>query len=185
MTLGLVLAFVFALGWVPLYLFRAETLSDALPFYRRAEQRWARVAAVVMGVHVSAACALVSVAPAVPLWRASIGLGLYALALGFWLWARVMIGPLRLTRLPDEPPRNLRQDGAFGIVRNPLYLSMLMAAAAPALVAGHAVLVLTYAGCVLALAVRAVQEERRLHAQLGAQYDAYARQVKRLVPFVW
>jgi protein-S-isoprenylcysteine O-methyltransferase Ste14 len=37
----------------------------------------------------------------------------------------------------------------------------------------------------MVLGVRAVTEEKRLRAQLGAQYDDYSKDVKRLVPFVW
>ena len=33
--------------------------------------------------------------------------------------------------------------------------------------------------------IRAEQEERRLHAQLGPAYADYCRTVKRLIPFVW
>jgi protein-S-isoprenylcysteine O-methyltransferase Ste14 len=45
--------------------------------------------------------------------------------------------------------------------------------------------VLTLVLCGVALMVRAVQEERRLRAQVGAPYDAYCRAVKRLIPYVW
>ena len=114
-----------------------------------------------------------------------LGLTLFAAAVAFWFWGRMMIGPLRVRRLPDEPPLRLQQHGAFGVVRHPLYFGYLLAAAAPLAVVPRPLFVLTFALCGVALMVRAVQEERRLRAQVGAPYDAYCRAVKRLIPFVW
>ena len=59
-----------------------------------------------------------------------------------------------------------------------------VADAAP-VVAGHLLLLPTLVAVVVALAVRAAYEEKRLREQIGPQYDDYARQVKRLLPFVW
>ena len=139
---------------------------------------------ILVAVHVTLACILVSRSEP-PLWRATAGAGLFVAGAAFWFWARLQIGPLRTTRLPDEPPIRFRRDGAFGIVRNPLYFGYLLAAAAPALVAARPVLLVTLAACCVALIVRAAQEERRLHAQLGSVYAEYGRSVKRLIPFVW
>jgi len=181
---GIFLAFVFGLGWIPLYLYRAESMGDALPHYSPVEQRWVKLTPTVIAVHVSLSCPLVSVAEPPP-WRGTAGLILFAAGVAFWFWARLQIGPLRVTRLPNEPPRQLRRDGAFGIVRNPLYFGYLVVAAAPVVVALRPVLLLTFAACVAVLTVRADQEERRLLRQLGPAYAVYRDSVKRLVPFVW
>jgi protein-S-isoprenylcysteine O-methyltransferase Ste14 len=181
---GLVLAVAFALSWIPLFACRAELINDALPYYSAAEQRWVRIAPAVVAVHATLASILVSVTDP-PLWRTLLGIVVLVAGVGFWLWARSQIGPLRVTRLPDEPPRQLRRDGPFGIVRNPLYLGYLVVAAAPMIVAARPILLLTFAACFAALVVRAEQEERRLHAQLGEAYAHYCREVKRLIPFVW
>jgi len=98
---------------------------------------------------------------------------------------RALIGPLRVRRQPYDPPFRFRQDGAFGVVRHPLYLGALVAAGAPVLVVPRAYLAGSWAFCFLALAVRAGQEEARLRAQLGQPYEEYCRGVKRLVPFLW
>jgi protein-S-isoprenylcysteine O-methyltransferase Ste14 len=178
------LAFLFGLGWIPLYVYRAESIQDALPYYTDAERRWVTLSPGIVGVHSTLACMLVSVSGSPP-WRDGVGIAVFAIGVLFWFWARAQIGPLRVTRLPDQPPTRLRQDGAFGIVRNPLFLGYLLAAAAPLIVAPRPILFVTYAACATALIVRAVQEERRLHAQLGPAYAAYCRDVKRLIPFVW
>ncbi len=181
---GLVLALLFAVGWIPLWVFRAEAMFEALPYYSVWERRWVGYSAVILAVHTSIACIVLSVSSP-PLWRAAIGVVLFLAAIGFWMWARAQIGPLRVTRLPDQPPAVLRRDGPYGIVRNPLYLSYLVAAAAPALTAARPLLALTFSACFAALAIRAAQEERRLHAQLGPAYADYCRDVRRLIPFVW
>ena len=185
MTVELALALVFTAMWIPMFLLRTESISAALPTYRSDERLSIVSTVVILTVHTSAACITVSLTRAVPAWRALVALALCAAALGLWFWGRGMIGPLRVRRLPDEPPRQLQRTGAFGIVRHPLYVSYLIAAAAPLLVAPRPLLGVSFVLCVGAIVIRALQEERRLRAQLGEPYAAYCRDVKRLIPFVW
>jgi len=185
MTLGFALALAFALGWMPLFAFRTEVVGAALPAYSPAERFWVHVTHALFSIHVTAACATLTLSEEIPMWLAALSLAVYGIAIAFWFWARLLIGPLRERRLPDQPPTSLRRDGAFGVVRNPLYLAYLVAVAAPVLAARQPLLLLTFGLCVIAVVVRATQDERRLHAQLGVEYEAYCRQVKRLVPFLW
>lgn len=185
MTLGLGLAVFFTVGWVPAFLFRAEAVGAALPHYSASEQHWVRLTVVVLSLHMTVACISVSFTPDIPPWRALLGVLAFVAGIGLWFWGRVLIGPLDVQRLPEEPPLRFRQDGAFAIVRHPLYAGFLLAASAPVLVTTRVYLTASFAVCAVVLAVRAVQEERRLRAHLGAAYDAYCRKVKRLVPFVW
>jgi protein-S-isoprenylcysteine O-methyltransferase Ste14 len=182
---GYVLALVLAAGWLSIFAFRAEAVTKSFPSYGLWERLWVLATPAVIASHVALSCALLSRMPAPPPGREAASVALCAAGVGFWLWARRAIGPMLVRRLPDEPPEMLRRDGPFGLVRNPLYFGTLLAAAAPAVAAGRPLLVITFALCVLALFVRSVQEERRLHAQLGNEYAAYCREVKRLVPFVW
>jgi len=180
----ILLAMLFGIGWAPFFLLRAESMRDALPHYGGAERFWVRVSPLIISLHVALACLMISLGHP-PGARSAIGVALFAAALSFWLWARAQIGPFDERPLPDDPPRSLRRDGPFGLVRNPLYLAYLVAAAAPAIVAGQPILLVTWLAAFAALAVRAAQEERRLRAQLGDAYDEYCRSVKRLLPFVW
>ena len=182
---AIALGVLFGLGWIPFFAYRAEAIQDALPFYAGAERFWVRATPLIVGAHVTLACALVSVAAALPPLRTALAVALYLGALVFWFRARAQIAPLDRRPLPDDPPPVLRRDGPFGLVRHPLYFAYLVAAAAPAIVAGGAILVLTWLAVFAALTIRAAQEERRLHAQLGAPYAAYCREVKRLIPFLW
>jgi protein-S-isoprenylcysteine O-methyltransferase Ste14 len=185
MTVGLLFAVVFVLGWIPVFVCRTEELTEALPSYRGPEWLWTLVTPILLATHCTLACATLSFIDDIPWWSAGLGLAVYGTAVLFWLSGRPLISPLHVRRLPDEPPQRLRRDGAFGVVRHPLYFSYLLACAAPVIVARRGLLVVTFALCALVLAVRAVLEERRLRVQLGAEYHDYCRSVKRLVPFVW
>lgn len=185
MTLGPVLAGAYTVGLALLFVLRAESLPRALPRYSPAERWSVLVTPFLITAHVTLACVVVSALGAVPGLAAALSLGVFTGGLAFWVWARVQIGPLRVSRLPDEPPLRLRRDGPFGFVRNPLYFGLLVMIAAPLLVTRRPVLLFTYVLCVVALGVRAVQDERRLHDQLGDAYATYCREVRRLIPFVW
>lgn len=76
--------------------------------------------------------------------------------------------------------------GAFAIVRNPIYLAMMLMMIAAGFALGH-LLQLTIAVplFVLATAMRVLREESLLRAQFGATYDDYAARVARLIPGIW
>jgi protein-S-isoprenylcysteine O-methyltransferase Ste14 len=183
--MGALLAAVFALGWIPLYVCRAEGWTEALPSYRGAERFWVCVTPALLATHMTAACVLLNVVPEPASWSVGLGVAIFAAAIGFWFWGRVLIGPLRVRRLPNESPLQLRRDGAFGIVRHPMYFAYLLACFAPVLVVRRVILLVTFGAAATAIVVRAIQEERRTRAQVGAPYDEYCRDVKRLLPFVW
>jgi protein-S-isoprenylcysteine O-methyltransferase Ste14 len=182
---AIALGALFGLGWIPLFAFRAEAMRAALPYYSARERFWVRTAPLLMALHVTLACTAVSLLPRLPRGRAVLGAALFAAALRFWWRARRQIGPLHRRPLPNDAPPLLRRDGPFGLVRNPLYLAYLVAAAAPAIVAAAPLLLVTWSAAFAALAVRAMQEERRLHDQLGPAYAQYCREVKSLIPFLW
>lgn len=181
---GVLLA-VFALGWIPFFIFRAEGWTEALPSYRGTERFWVFATPALLATHMTAACVMLNWTPELPLWSAILGVAIFAVAIGFWFWGRALIGPLRVRRLPDEAPLQLRRDGAFGVVRHPMYFAYLLACFAPVLVVRRGILLLTFGAAATAIVVRAIQEERRTRAQVGAPYDEYCRDVKRLLPFLW
>jgi protein-S-isoprenylcysteine O-methyltransferase Ste14 len=185
MNLGLTLAILFVLVWVAMYVFRVEATREALPLYSASERLWVLLTPAILSVHFALASITLSATSSMTLPRALLGCVAFASGAGLWFWGRVAIGPLRVRRLPEASPLRFRRDGPFRIVRNPLYLGLLIAAGAQLLVAATAILGLTFVLCAIALAVRSSQEERRLHAQLGGAYADYCREVKRLIPFIW
>lgn len=177
-------AVAYALGWLPMFVFRVEPLRQALPHYRAVERVSVLLAPAVVTLHVTLACLRLDRHPPRGLQLAA-GAGLFLASIGFWYWGRRLISPLRLRRLPHEPPLAFHRDGAFGWVRHPLYASYVAASLAPVIATGSATLALTFLFCFAVIAVRAEQEERRLRRQLGGDYENYCREVKRLIPFVW
>jgi protein-S-isoprenylcysteine O-methyltransferase Ste14 len=185
MSLGIALGLVFGLSWIPLFVFRAESVTEALPSYTPSERLWVTLTPAALTLHMMSVCVAMSLTADITWAGAGAGVVLFGSAIAFWFWGRLLIGPLRVRRLPTDPPLRLQRRGAFGVVRHPLYLGYLLAAAAPLAVVPHPLFVLTFALSSVGLIVRAVQEERRLRAQVGAPYDDYCRDVKRLIPFVW
>lgn len=76
--------------------------------------------------------------------------------------------------------------GPFALVRNPIYLAMLLMTIAAGIALGHIVhLTVAVPLFILATAMRVSREERLLREQFGAAYDEYAQRVSRLIPGVW
>lgn len=185
MSGGDLVALIYGLGWLPMFVFRAEAVGESMPHYQGVERRWVRITPLVLTIHITACCMTLSVSS--PLSRLGLlaGSTAFAMAITFWFWGRSLISPLRQTRLPDDPPLQFHRDGAFAVVRHPLFSSYILACSAPLFVVPRVYLIMTFLACVFALRKRAVQEEIRLHEQLGPPYAAYCREVKQLVPFLW
>ena len=102
----------------------------------------------------------------------------------FGIGGAVSLGRNR-TAFPEPlPEARLVRTGVYGIVRHPLYTSVILLSFAWALgwrsLPGLALAVAT----LVFLDAKARHEERRLRAKF-ADYDRYAREVKRLVPWIY
>ena len=184
MTTGYALALLFAAGWLPVLRLRAETWGDALPEYEPGERVWVVASFVILTTHFTLGCMAATAAP-ITVWRALASAAVFVGGMGVWLWGRSGIGPIGVRRVPSQSPGEFRRDGAFAVVRNPMYLGTLLASGAPVVATPKPALLLGFALCGLALSMRAIQDERRLHRQLGPAYAEYCREVKRLIPFIW
>jgi protein-S-isoprenylcysteine O-methyltransferase Ste14 len=90
-----------------------------------------------------------------------------------------------MVRIQKERGQTVISSGPYRVVRHPMYAGFLLFVVGTALLLGSWLGLL--AGVILAVAVarRAVLEERMLRAELDG-YDAYAARVRfRLVPGVW
>lgn len=183
MSAGLALLLVVA--WGVVFFFRTESLRGALPVYGRAERFWVVFTPAVLTVHFSVFGTSLAAGEPVGTWRGLVGALVFTAGIGLWFCGRRAVGPVRIRRMPDDPPVRFRRDGPFGAVRNPLACGMLIAALAPLIIRPSAILVLTFLAGAVCLVVRIFQEERRMVAQLGPIYETYRRDVKRLIPFVW
>jgi len=185
MTTGHALALLFAAGWLPVLRLRAETWGSALPEYEPGERAWVVASFAILTAHFTLGCLATTAMTQIPLWRAAASAAVFVGGMCVWLWGRASIGPLGRRRVPSEKPSEFRRDGAFAVVRNPMYLGSLLASGGPLVAAPRPALLLGFLLCGLALSMRAIQDERRLHRQLGPIYEQYCREVKRLIPFIW
>ena len=116
-------------------------------------------------------------------WLAGIGLALFALGLGFAIWARLHIGRNWGTPMTQKEEPELVTSGPYRFVRHPIYSGILLAGVGTALALSW----LWLAAVALAgiyFVYSATVEERFLAAQFPDAYPAYKRSTKMLVPFV-
>jgi protein-S-isoprenylcysteine O-methyltransferase Ste14 len=111
------------------------------------------------------------------------GITLTALGVAFSLWSIVTLGRHYDLVLEVHQDHELVRRGPYALVRHPVYTGLALHFAGACLATGNLVLI---AGTLLvsypAFYARARTEERLLRDQLGAEYDAYAREVPMLVP---
>ncbi len=117
-------------------------------------------------------------------WREAVGLVLFALGLGFAIWARVHIGRNWGTPMTQKVEPELVTSGPYRLVRHPIYSGILTAGIGSALALSWFWLVpVALAGSYFIYA--ATVEERYLTEQFPDTYPAYKRSTKMLVPFVF
>lgn len=123
-------------------------------------------------------------APAGPVHAAAVilGIALLAVAALFAVWG---YGSLGRSFSPEAEVRTdtvLVTGGAFGLVRHPMYLSILLLWGGSALALLSPLMALCWLALVPAFAARSRAEERLLTRHFGSAYSAYAARVPMLVP---
>jgi len=111
---------------------------------------------------------------------------LIAGGIGLRAWSIATLGRFFQYRIEVQAGHRVITDGPYRCVRHPSYSGLALVLAGIALATGDvlslvAVAILGGAG----LAVRIRAEERQLTEALGAQYERFAAQRKRLVPRIW
>ena len=124
------------------------------------------------------------------LWRTPevISWAMVALAIAgfaFTWWARIHLGRLWSSSVSRKAHHHIVDTGPYGIVRHPIYTGIIVASTATAAQRGTAQAWLGMGLMTLGWYIKARLEEQFLRGELGAEsYDAYARRVPMLVPFV-
>lgn len=124
------------------------------------------------------------------LWQIgqSVAWGMVALTtigLSFSWWARVHLGRLWSRWVARKADHKVIQTGPYAWVRHPIYTGVCLAILATAVMFGTAFAYLGAASIILSFYVKARLEERFLREELGTEaYDAYAKRVPMLVPFL-
>ncbi len=128
--------------------------------------------------------------PASLIWELGLGAAwaMVALSVGGFLfawWARIHLGRLWSSGITRKEHHRVVDTGPYAFVRHPIYTGLYLALAATAALRGSALAAL--GACMMAFGwyLKARREERFLREELGAAaYDAYARRVAMLVPFI-
>jgi protein-S-isoprenylcysteine O-methyltransferase Ste14 len=110
---------------------------------------------------------------------------LLAAGIGFAFWARAHLGRFWSGAVVLKEGHQLVRSGPYAIVRNPIYTGLLVAFLGTALLVGTAVGFAALAAILASFLLKIRAEERLLAEQFGEAFEAYRREVKRLVPGVW
>ncbi len=100
------------------------------------------------------------------------------------VWARLHLGRNWSGTVTIKHDHELIRSGPYAFVRHPIYTGLLLAVLGSALACGEWRGVLAFALAAGALWSKLRLEERYMRQQFGDAYQAYARRVKALVPFV-
>ena len=176
---------VFAVGWAVFWLYWIVAAFST----KRGHVRWSRelrIRVVIVGLtfllfRVGAFRGYtVDTNP----WRFGVGLVLFALGLGFAVWARLHIGRNWGTPMTQKEEPELVTSGPYSLVRHPIYSGILVAGLGTAVALSW----LWLAAVLLAgvyFVYSATVEERYLTEQFPEEYPAYKRSTKMLVPYVF
>ena len=122
-------------------------------------------------------------------WRGWRWLGVVGIALGTFAVADSMTRFSRVGRgtpAPWSPPTRFVATGLYCLVRNPMYVGVLLVALGQGLLFGSAAVLVWAAILAIVFHLFVVfVEEPSLRARFGADYDAYCRRVGRWGPRFW
>jgi protein-S-isoprenylcysteine O-methyltransferase Ste14 len=117
-------------------------------------------------------------------WPSAVGLGLFALGLGFAIWARVHIGRNWGSPMTQKSEPELVTSGPYHLVRHPIYSGILTAGAGTAVaLSWQWLIVVGLAGTYFLYS--ATVEERYLTQQFPDTYPAYRHSTKMFVPYIF
>ncbi len=103
-------------------------------------------------------------------------------AAGLSLWGILALGRNMASAAEVRPDTEIVTSGPFGLVRHPMYLSILLMWLGGALAILNAVLAVGFVLLIPAFEMRARREEEMLSRHFGDAYAAYAKRVPRLMP---
>jgi protein-S-isoprenylcysteine O-methyltransferase Ste14 len=114
-----------------------------------------------------------------------VGVVLFAVGGVLRLWPVYVLGHRFSGLVAIQPGHALATGGIYGVIRHPSYLGMLVNALGWGLAFRSGVGVLLAVLTMVPLLARIRAEERLLHSEFGAEYDAFRARTARLIPGVW
>jgi len=116
-------------------------------------------------------------------WR-YLGLLLCCIGVAVRLLALKALGEFFSAYVTLQPNHRLVQDGIYGTIRNPLYLSLLLIPTGIALVFASVLALPIFVLAALFVFDRIGKEERLLAEHFGSEFDHYRHSTRSLIPFV-
>ena len=116
--------------------------------------------------------------------RAGIGLFLFALGLGFAIWARLHIGRNWGTPMSQKDDPELVTSGPYRLVRHPIYSGILLGGIGTAVALNWLWLSAVLLAGIYFL-YSALNEERYMTERFPQTYPAYKHSSKMLIPFIF
>ena len=176
---------VFAVGWAAFWLYWLVAAFSM----KRGRVSWShegriRVVIIVLAIVLVRLGVLRGHRVTTDPWREAIGLVLFAVGLGFAIWARVHIGRNWGTPMTQKDEPELVTSGPYRLVRHPIYSGIIVAGIGTAVALSWFWLAPVGLAGVYFL-YSATVEERYLAEQFPDSYPAYERSTKMLVPFVF
>jgi protein-S-isoprenylcysteine O-methyltransferase Ste14 len=114
-----------------------------------------------------------------------LGVALFAAGGALRIWPVFVLGRRFSGLVAIQPGHTLVTSGAYGLIRHPSYLGLLVNSLGWALTFRSAVGVLLTALIIPPLLARIRAEERLLRTQFGDEYDAYCAGTARLIPGIY
>ena len=114
-----------------------------------------------------------------------LGVVLFAAGGTLRLWPVFVLGRRFSGLVAIQPGHELVTGGIYGVIRHPSYVGLFVSSMGWALAFRSGVGVLLTLMMIPPLIARIRAEERLLHAQFGAAYDAYRARTSRLIPGVY
>jgi len=120
-----------------------------------------------------------------PIWRTLFSIALFAVAATFsWTSSRALRGQLRIVAGLGADHKLVRS-GPYGLVRHPIYTSMLVVLGATAMIITPWPIFLgSLALFVVGTEIRVRTEETLLASRFGEEFQAYKRAVPAYIPFL-
>jgi len=113
-------------------------------------------------------------------WRVPLGWALVLFFVAWNAWSLWLFRRHETGLLPGQATRAMIEEGPYRRSRNPLYVGLLALYLGLALLAPTLWGLVLFPAAVLLVLYGAIRpEERYLHERFGAQYDDYARRVRR------
>jgi len=114
-----------------------------------------------------------------------LGVALFAVGGALRLWPVAVLGHRFSGLVAIQPNHRLQTIGAYGVIRHPSYLGLLVSTFGWALAFRSGVGLALTVLLLVPLIARIKAEENLLASQFGAEYDAFRARTWRLVPGLW